>query len=132
MRFARAILVLSLVSLFFLACSTTTATPANAMPAAHAPALPEGDPGIRGTIAEVMLPEEEVPLRLMIKSGAQYDIVSITPHTRIYLDDAGVLRDASVADLTKGAMVTAWYDGAVRESFPRQAIARAIVIAGKR
>ena len=57
------------------------------------------------------------------------DFVAITAGTQVFLEQGDRMRRASIDDLRRGRIVAAWYDGAVRESYPRQATAVAIVIA---
>jgi hypothetical protein len=131
MRSARTIVIVSFALVLFVACVSVPG-PAGAAPAALPSDVPAGAPDIQGTVTKVMAAEGGAPLRLLIEAGAQKDVVSVTPDTRVYRDDEGRYRSASAADLKQGALVTAWYDGAVMESYPRQANAVAIVIAGKR
>jgi hypothetical protein len=93
--------------------------------------LPERAPDISGRVTKVMAAHGELPLRLLVEAGAQKDVVTILPATSIYRDEAGAKRNASAGEIGEGAMVTAWYDGAVKESYPRQANAVAIVVAGE-
>jgi hypothetical protein len=131
MRSARTTQIVSLAFAVLAACSSVP-QPAATTPVGGLSDVPAGVPDIQGTVTKVMAAEGDAPLRLLVEAGAQKDVVSVTPATRVYRDDEGKHRSASAADLKQGTLVTAWYDGAVMESYPRQANAVAIVIAGER
>ena len=101
-------------------------------PVADPPVLPDRTPDIQGTITKVMHAEEDRPLRVLVEAGAQKDVVTILPATAIYRDESGAMRNSSASELAEGTTVRAWYDGAVKESYPRQANAVAVVIGGDR
>lgn len=97
-------------------------------PVADPAVIPARAADIRGTITKVMPEEGGRPLRVLVEAGDQRDVVSVVPTTAIYRDEAGELRNAMPAELVEGTTLRAWYDGAVKESYPRQADAAAIVI----
>ena len=130
MRLSRqAVAILSLV--LALGCGSRSVSPVGGA-AVDSPSLPAGSPDIVGTITKVLPASGDKPLRILVEAGDQKDVVSVMPGTRLLRDDAGTLREAASTELVEGARVSAWYDGAVKESYPRQANAVAIVISGKR
>jgi hypothetical protein len=95
----------------------------------------EESPAIRGTITRVEPggdPEKE-PGRILIEAdpstreGAK-DWVTIRPSTGLYrLSDTG-METIQFPSLRPGLQAEAWYIGGIRESYPRQADGRRIVI----
>lgn len=60
--------------------------------------------------------------------GAPGYSVSVTRSTAIWKAGGGVYRPAAFAEVTEGRRVALWYTGPVRESYPPQAVAEALVI----
>ena len=132
----------ALAALLLLACTVPPSTgggPAGSAPAGGSSSaggawstsenLPDRNHDIRGVITRVLegsrIQVEEDP---QDNTGSLKDIVEITASTSVHRRAGGALQPATFADLQSGQTVTAWYDGAVRESYPRQAKAVAVVI----
>jgi hypothetical protein len=128
MRFACALV--ALMSLLLPSCGSISDEPVIG-PATDPPFLPAGEADIVGTVARVMPESDGRPLRILVEAGDQKDVVSVLDSTRVYREEGTKLRDASPSDLREGLRVKAWYDGAVKESLPRQANAEAVVIAAR-
>ncbi|MBI2212899.1 MAG: hypothetical protein HYU52_04570 [Acidobacteria bacterium] len=131
MRLAHFVLISAIAFLLLAACATTGG-PEGVTPVADPPVLPERAADIRGTITRIMAANGDEPLRILVEADAAKDVVTISPATVLYRDEAGTMRPVSSAELGEGMTVSAWYDGAVKESYPRQATAVAVVIDGGR
>lgn len=134
MRHLRTALIATLALVLAVSCSSAYG-PTNYKPADDPPFLPERDFDMQGTITQVDPGSGGALVRILVEerpseeAGSMKDFVTVTPDTRIYREQGERLRNADAGDLRKGAVVAAWYDGSVRESYPRQATAVAIVIA---
>lgn len=134
MRHLRTALIATLALVFAVSCVSGYG-PTNYKPAEDPPFLPERDFDVQGTITKVEPGSGGALVRILVEerpgdeAGSMKDFVTVTPDTRIYREQGERLRTAEAAELRKGAVVAAWYDGAVMESYPRQATAIAIVIA---
>lgn len=131
MRLARTVLVAALSLLLLAACGAML-EPGGVTPVADPPVLPERAPDIEGTVTKVMPAQGESALRLLVEAGDQKDVVTIAPATSLYREESGAMRSASAGELVEGVSLRAWYDGAVKESYPRQATAVTVVIGGER
>ncbi len=137
MRYVRILFVVAMVLATIAGCSSGSGW-SDYKPVEDPAIVPDRHPDIEGTITKVDGGEGTVLLRLLVeerpddRTGSQKDLVTITPDTRVYGEKGGKLHSASVQELRQGAAVSAWYSGAVAESYPRQATAVAIVIAAQR
>lgn len=134
MRFLRIVLLAALAVAFAASC-VSAGDPADYKPAEDPPFLPDRDFDIEGTITKAVPGDGAASVRILVEEqpsdrpGAMKDVVTVTADTRIYREQGERLRNADAGELRPGAVVAVWYDGAVRESYPRQANAVAIVIA---
>lgn len=94
--------------------------------------VPQEAASIIGTITEAdrtgaapRLLVEQVPTR---SAGYPIAWVFVGGSTRILVRSGGQVTRGSAADLVAGARVQAWFTGGVRESFPVQADAGAILV----
>lgn len=92
------------------------------------PGLPAGDPLLIGQItritgAQVLI--EEVPGE---PAGSAKCVLTVTDGTAVLRETGGKLQRAAAAELQVGQRVKGWSSGPVRESYPCQATAAAIVI----
>lgn len=107
--------------------------------AAGAPSVPTSEPDIRGVVTAVSGGGESVSLRVVwtddaaVGSQAGYDAAQVTVNddTEVLARAAdGSVSAAEAADIAVGTVVEAWFEGAVAESYPVQASAGTLVIAG--
>lgn len=134
MRYLRIVLLAALALALAASCGSVS-DPSDYRPAEDPPFLPERDFDIQGTITKVEPGSGGALVRILVEerpsdaAGSMKDLVTVTPDTRLYREQGERLRNADAGELRKGAVIAAWYDGAVMESYPRQATAVAIVIA---
>jgi hypothetical protein len=96
---------------------------------------PQGDPDIEGVITAVRPLEDGVQLRIEVEPGPMEETAGdkwelrVPERTPVFLEmEDGSLRRAPVLVLQEGQRAHAWHTGTVRESFPMQADARAILL----
>ena len=137
---------LALIGLILLGCATPRSEPATSEErSAHRsePRLPSAEADIRGTITEIRglsqkaNGDEGAPDRIGVvlveknpaeEAGSQKDSVTVTKATKLFEQRGQDLTQAGLDGLKVGQRARAWYTGPVAESYPRQAMARAIVI----
>lgn len=88
------------------------------------PALPEGEPGIRGIITAVQGETVRIEAQPEDSAGSDKAVVRLLPSTRIFRGQERVGSEA----IRVGQRAGAWFSGPVMESYPVQARAAAIVI----
>lgn len=125
----RWLLTVALLSLPVTGCGLIGALPT--LNGGENPATPPAEaPSIRGTITAITtggsgigtIRVEENPNE---QSGSAKASVTLKPETGIWLPDG---RPGIFADLRSGQAVKVWFTGPVRESYPVQADASAVVI----
>jgi len=96
-----------------------------------------GGPDVRGVITSISAGSGDVLGSVRIEGAidqdTEYDkaVVRVEDDTKIYRQSGGQLTEATFADLAVGQTVEAWFTGPVAESYPVQAKASQIVIAGE-
>ncbi|MCM2314976.1 MAG: YobA family protein [Thermoanaerobaculia bacterium] len=134
MRYLRVVLMASLALALAVSCGSV-GDPSDHTPTEDPSSLPQRDFDIQGTITKVDPGSGGALVRILVeeqpgdRSGTLKDVVTVTAETRIYREKGEQLLNAGAGELRKGTVVAAWYEGAVMESYPRQATAVAIVIA---
>lgn len=105
-------------------CACSVHDSGGAAPVSGVPADPAS---IRGTVTSL----ESAPRRIRVEvdpaaaSGSDKAVVALGPDTRILHRDG---RAAGAADIAAGNVVSVWFTGPVRESYPVQADAGAVVL----
>lgn len=98
-------------------------------------ATPDRDPDARGAITSLVrgsggdaLGSIRIEERPDEEAGSPKFQATVDRRTEIFRRDGAVTDRASFDDLRQGAIVEAWFDGPVRETYPAQATAAVIVI----
>lgn len=91
---------------------------------------PHTQPDMNGVITEIDQENQAILLEQNSKfEEGPKDWVEIEKTTKIYFEnEQGKLVQAEFAEFVTGQRVKAWYQGAILESYPRQAKAKVIII----
>ena len=115
-----------LVAASFAACIACACSVHDSRGAMSASSMPAGPASIRGTVTAV-----EAPQRIRVEadpaaaSGSDKAVVTLGRDTRILHRDG---RATGASDIAAGSVVSVWFTGPVRESYPVQADAGTVVI----
>lgn len=104
-----------------------TGTGASAQPSGPTVAPPSEPATISGTITQLQNGSILVEEQPGAEAGGRKIVFTITPETRLFARAGEQLRPITAAELVQGTPVQAWAEGAIAESYPEQARARAIV-----
>lgn len=94
--------------------------------------VPSEPPSIRGQITHLSSGTDRMTIRVEERpedtSGSHKASVTVTAATRVLERSGTELRPSTSDRLTTGRVVTVWFTGPVRESYPVQADAAVVVI----
>ena len=95
--------------------------------AAAASSVPADPASIRGTVTSLGSAPQHIRVEVdpAAASGSDKAVVALGPDTRILHRDG---RAAGVSDIAAGSVVSVWFTGPVRESYPVQADAGTVVV----